>query len=57
MEQKGKLCDEVKKVREFTYLGDSVNAGEGCEVAVNARTRCVWVKLGSVLSCCMADLL
>ena len=31
-------------VREFTYLGDSVSAGGGCEAAVTARTRCGWVK-------------
>ena len=26
VEQEEKLCDEVKTVREFTYLGDSVSA-------------------------------
>ena len=26
-----------------TYLGDRVSAGGGCETAVTARTRCVWV--------------
>ena len=31
-------------VREFTYHGDRVNAGGGCEAAVTARTRCGWVK-------------
>ena len=31
-------------VREFTYLGDRVSAGRGCEAAVIARTRCGWVK-------------
>ena len=35
--QKGKLCHEVKIVREFTCLGDS--AGGGCEAAVTARAR------------------
>ena len=34
------LCDEVENVREFTYLGDRLSAGRGCEVAVTARTRC-----------------
>ena len=29
---------------EFTYLGDWVNTGGGCEASVNARTRCRWVK-------------
>ena len=45
MEQEDRLCDEVEIVGEFTYLGDSVNAGGGCEAAVTARTRCVWDKL------------
>ena len=31
-------------VGEFTYLGDRVNAGGGCAVAVIARTRCRLVK-------------
>ena len=39
MEEKEKLCDEVEAVREFTYLGDRVSAGGGCEVAVTVRTR------------------
>ena len=39
-----KLCDEVETVREFTYLGDRVSAGGGCEAAVTARMRCGWVK-------------
>ena len=33
MEQKEQLCDEVKTVREFTYLGDRVSADGGCEAA------------------------
>ena len=45
MEQEVKLCDEVETVCEFTYLGDRVSASGGCEAAVTARTRCVWVKL------------
>ena len=44
MEQEEKLCDEVETVREFTYLGDWVSAGGGCEAAVTARTRCGWVR-------------
>ena len=32
----------LKTVREFTYLGDRVSAGERCETA---RTRCGLVKL------------
>ena len=44
MEQEDKLCDEVETVSEFTYLGDRVSAGGGCESVVNARTRCGWIK-------------
>ena len=38
------LCDEVETVRRFTYLGDRVSVGGGCEAAVTARTLCGWVK-------------
>ena len=41
VEQEERLCDEVETVREFTYLGDRVSAGGGCE---KDRTRCWWVK-------------
>ena len=44
VEQYEMLCDEVETVREFIYLGDRVSAGGGCECAVTAKTRCVWVK-------------
>ena len=33
----------METVWKFTYLGDMVSAGEGCETAVTARTRCGWV--------------
>ena len=42
MEQEDKLCDEVETV-DFTYLGDTVSAGGGCEAAETTRTRCGWV--------------
>ena len=45
MEQEEKLCDEVETIMEFTYLGDRVSAGGGCEATVTARTRCWWAKL------------
>ena len=35
-----KSCDEVEIAMEFTYLGDRVSAGGGCEAA---KTRCGWV--------------
>ena len=44
MEQEEQLCDEVETVQGFTYLGDRVCAGGGCVAAMNARTRCWWVK-------------
>ena len=43
MEQEEKILDEVETVREFTYLGDRVSAGGGCDAALTARTRCGWV--------------
>ena len=44
MEQEEILCDEVETVREFTYHGNRVSAGGGCEAAVTARIRCGCVK-------------
>ena len=41
MEQGETLCDEVGTVREFTYLGDRVCAGGGCEAAVTVNK--MWV--------------
>ena len=43
LEQEDRLKDVVETVWEFTYLGDSVSADGGCEAAVTARARCVWV--------------
>ena len=53
MEQEVRLCDEVGTAREFTYHGERVSAGGGCEAAVTARTRCggVWfMECGELLS-------
>ena len=36
VEQEEKLCYEVETVREFSFLGDRVNAGGGCVAAVTA---------------------
>ena len=41
---KERLYDEVETVREFTYLGDRVSSGVGCQDTVNARTIYGWVK-------------
>ena len=38
VQQEEKLCDEVETVSGFTYLGDRVSAGGGCEAGVTART-------------------
>ena len=35
LEQEKKLCDEVKTVMKFMYLGDRMSAGGGCEAAVD----------------------
>ena len=39
-----KLCDSVKTVSKFTYLGYRLNATGGCETAVTARSRIGWMK-------------
>ena len=33
VEQEETLCDVLETVGEFTYLGDRVSSGGGCEVA------------------------
>ena len=38
------LCERMETVRGFCYLGDKLNASDGCEAAVTARTRIGWVK-------------
>ena len=43
VEQGEKFFDEVESVMEFTYLGDRMCVGGGCEAAVSARTKCGWV--------------
>ena len=47
------LCDDVKAVKEFCYLGDRLNASGGCETAVTSRVRIGWMKFrkcGELLS-------
>ena len=39
-----KLCDEVKTVNGFCYLGARLNGSGGCEAAVTARVRIDWVR-------------
>ena len=50
VDQEEKLCNEVETVTEFTYHGDRVSAGGGCEAAVTARRWHGWVKFNA---CCM----
>ena len=38
------MCDEVKTVKRFYYLGNKLNASGRCKVAVTARTRVGWKK-------------
>ena len=38
------LCDEVKTVKGFCYLGDTLNASGECETAVTSRVRIGWMK-------------
>ena len=37
------LRDEVETVKEFCYLGDRLNASDGCETAVTSRVRIGWM--------------
>ena len=39
-----KLCNEMETVNGFCYLGDRLNASEGCKAAVTARVRISWVR-------------
>ena len=40
VEQEEKLRDDMETIREFTYLGGRVSAGEGSEAIATTRTRC-----------------
>ena len=46
MEQEVKLCDDVETVSEFTYLGDRMSAGGGCDGMEDVGE----LRLGSVVS-------
>ena len=39
-----KLCDEVKTVNGFCYLGDRLNASGDCEAAATAKVKIDWVR-------------
>ena len=36
------ICDKVKTVKGYCYLGNRLNASGECEVAVTAKTRVEW---------------
>ena len=38
------LHDDVETVTEFSYVGDRINSGGGCEAVVTSRTRTGWAK-------------
>ena len=38
------LCDGVKTVTKYSFLGDRLNATGECETWVTARKRIVWMK-------------
>ena len=42
VEQEENLCNGVETIKEFSYLGDRVNAGGGCEAVVTVRTTFRW---------------
>ena len=46
--QKVELYDDMETVTEFSYLGDTMNSGGGCEVAVTSRT---WIGRAKFREC------
>ena len=34
----------MEAVGDFTFLGDKMSAGWGCDTPLAIRTRCMWVK-------------
>ena len=38
------------KLTDFSYLGDRINSGGGCEVAVTCEMRLVWVRLENAMT-------
>ena len=49
-EQEQLYMGEVDKVDRFCYLGDTINSGGGCEIAVARRCRLGWVKFNELAS-------
>ena len=42
--QEEKVHDVVGTVTDFSYIGNRINSGSGCEAAVAFKTRLRWVK-------------
>ena len=38
-----KLCNELETIIGFCYLGDRLNASNGCEATVTTKVRIDWV--------------
>ena len=53
MKQEENIGNEVKTLREFTYVGDTVSGSGGCEASVTARTKfgLVWLPEYGELLC------
>ena len=49
-EQEGMYIGDVEKVDKFCYLGDTINSGGGCEIAVLRRCRLEWIKFSELVS-------
>ena len=43
-EEDGQYLIEVEKVQQFVYLGDVLNEGGGCEIAVSRRCHLGWAR-------------
>ena len=59
MEPVEKLYDKVQTVNGFCYLGDRLNAIDGCEAVVTGRIRLGWVKFRkySMRNCYMEEVI
>ena len=47
-EQETMYMEDVEKVDRFCYLGDTINSGGGCEIAVARRCRFGWIKFNEL---------
>ena len=42
--------EDIGRVDRFCYLGDVINSGGGCEIAVARRSRFGWIKFNELAS-------